>query len=89
LAIKPNLTLFAQNTQTLCSKSYFVARLKKSVKFKHLDERELPENRHQHILVNEYIELEDEKKFSKYTKRLRRVVVWDEINQQTRELTTN
>lgn len=70
-------------------KSYFVVRLKKSVKFLRLEERELPENRHQHILVDEFIELEDAKTFSKYPKKLRRVVVWDEINQQTIELITN
>jgi hypothetical protein len=70
-------------------KSFFVVRLKKSVKFRRLNERELPENRHQHILVDEYIELEDPKTFDKYPKKLRRVVVWDEINQQTIELITN
>ncbi len=70
-------------------KSYFVVRLKKSVKFLCFEERELPENRHQHILVDELIELEDTKTFSKYPKKLRRVVVWDEINQQTIELITN
>jgi len=69
--------------------SYFVIRLKKSVRFLRLEERELPENRHQHILVDEYIELEDAKTFAKYPKKLRRVVVWDEVNQQTIELITN
>lgn len=69
--------------------SYFVIRLKKSVKFKRLNERELPENRHEHILVDEYIELEEEKTRNKYPKKLRRVVIWDEVNQQTIELITN
>jgi hypothetical protein len=46
-------------------KSYFVVRLKKSVKFNRLSERELPENRHQHILVGEYITLKDAKTFDK------------------------
>ncbi len=36
--------------------SYFVVRLKKSVNFTKLEERELPEDRHGHILVDEYIE---------------------------------
>lgn len=71
------------------SKSFFVVRLKKSVKFKRQKERELPEDRHEHILVDEYIELEDEKTYKKYPKKLRRVVVWDEVNQQTIELITN
>lgn len=40
-------------------KSLFVVRLKKSVKFKRLNDRELPEDRHQHILIDEYIELSE------------------------------
>ena len=70
-------------------KSFFVVRLKKSVKFNRLDERELPEDRHQHILIDEYIELSEEKTKAKYPKKFRRVVVWDEVNQQTIELITN
>lgn len=69
--------------------SFFVVRLKKSVKFNRLNERELPENRHEHVLVDEYIELSEEKTKSKYPRKLRRVVVWDEVNQQTIELITN
>lgn len=69
--------------------SFFVVRLKKSVKFKRLNERELPGDRYQHILVDEYIELSEEKTKAKYPKKLRRVVVWDEANQQTIELITN
>jgi IS4 transposase len=69
--------------------SFFVVRLKKSVKFNRLNERELPDNRHGHILVDEYIELSVEKTKAKYPKKLRRVVVWDEVNQQTIELITN
>jgi len=70
-------------------KSYFVIRLKKSVKFNRLNELELPENRHEHILVDEYIELAEKKTKAKYPRKLRRVVVWDEVNQQTIELITN
>lgn len=70
-------------------KSYFVIRLKKSVKFNRLNERELPENRHEYILVDEYIELSEEKTKAKYPIKLRRVVVWDQINQQVIELITN
>lgn len=69
--------------------SYFVVRLKKSVKFERLKEKELPDDRHQHILVDEYIELSEEKTKDKYPKKLRRVVVWDEVNQQTIEIITN
>jgi len=69
--------------------SYFVVRLKSSIKFNRLEERPLPEQRHEHILVDEYIELSEDKTQSKYPKKLRRVVVWDEENQQTIELITN
>jgi hypothetical protein len=69
--------------------SYFVVRLKSSIKFNRLEERPLPEQRHEHILVDEYIELSEDKTKSKYPKKLRRVVVWDEENQQTLELITN
>lgn len=65
------------------AKSFFVVRLKKSVKFNRLNERELPQDRHQHILVDEYIELSEEKTKAKYPKKLRRVVVWDEVNHRT------
>jgi len=69
--------------------SYFVARLKKSIKYNKLQERELPENRYEHILIDEYIELGEEKTKAKYPKKLRRVVVYDEANRQTIELITN
>lgn len=69
--------------------SYFVVRLKKSIKFNKLEEKELPEGRHEHILVDEYIELAEEKTKTKYPKKLRRVVVWDDVNQQTIEIITN
>lgn len=70
-------------------KSFFVVRLKKSIKFKRLQEFELPENRHQHILVDEPIELLEPNTKEKYPKKLRRVVIWDEVKQQTIELITN
>ena len=68
---------------------FFVVRLETSVKFNRFNEKELPDNRHQHILVDEYIELSEEKTKTKYPKKLRRVVVWDQVNQQTIELITN
>ena len=71
------------------SGSYFVVRLKTSIKFNRLEEKSLPEQRHQHILVDEYIELSEEKTKAKYPRKLRRVVVWDEQNNQTIELITN
>jgi hypothetical protein len=72
-----------------CGGSYFVVRLKKSVKHKQIRELPLPDDRHQHVLIDEEIELTEDKTWSKYPKKLRRVVVWDEVNQQTIELITN
>ena len=71
------------------AKSYFVVRFKRNIKFHRLEEKDLPENKHEHILVDEYIELSEERTKSKYPKKLRRVVVWDENNQQTIEIITN
>lgn len=70
-------------------KSYFVIRLKKSIRYKSLGERELPDNRHGHILIDEYIELTEEKTRQKYPLKLRRVAVWDDQNKQTIEVITN
>ena len=69
--------------------SYFVIRLKKSVKYNKLEEKQLPDKRHEHILIDEYIELSEEKTNAKYPKKLRRVVVYDEVKGQTIELITN
>jgi len=68
---------------------YFVTRLKKNIKFKRLKERDLPDNRHEHILVDEYIELSEEETAQKYPKKLRRVVVFNEEKNETIELLTN
>lgn len=70
-------------------KSYFVVRLKSSIQFTRQDERELPEGRHEHILVDEYITLSQPKTRQKYPNKLRRVVVYDQENEQTIELITN
>lgn len=69
--------------------SYFVIRLKQSIKFKRGDERPLPEQRHQHVLVDEYIELSHRPTYEKYPAKLRRVVVYDPEKDQTIELITN
>ena len=55
---------------------YFVVRHKENIRFKTIKENPLPENRHQHILEDEIIELTGKQTYSKYPKRLRRVVVW-------------
>jgi hypothetical protein len=68
---------------------YFVVRHKDNIKFKTIKELELPENKHQHLLKDEIIELTGTKTKGKYPKRLRRVALWDEENQQTIEVITN
>ena len=67
---------------------FFVIRHKENLKFISVKENELPDNRHQHILKDEIIELKGKTK-EKYPKRLRRIAVWDEKNQETIELITN
>lgn len=68
---------------------YFVVRHKDNIKFKTIKERDLPQDRHQHLLKDEIIELTGIKTKEKYPKRLRRVALWDEKNQQTIEVITN
>jgi hypothetical protein len=68
---------------------YFVIRHKENIQYKVIKENDLPDNRHQHILKDEIIELRNKSSKDKYPKRLRRVVVWDDINNQVVELITN
>lgn len=68
---------------------YFVVRHKDNIKFKTIKELELPQNRHQHVLKDEIIELTGTKTKQKYQKTLRRVALWDDKNQQTIEVITN
>jgi hypothetical protein len=68
---------------------YFVIRHKNNLAFRSIEERELPQNTAQHILKDEIIELSNPTSKKKYPKRLRRVAVWDEENNQTIELITN
>ncbi len=68
---------------------FFVIRHKENIKFKSIKENPLPENKHQHLLKDEIIELIGPLSNSKYPKQLRRVAIWDEINQQVIELITN
>jgi len=49
----------------------------------------LPEKRHQHLLLDQIIELKNEASKEKYPKSLRRIVIWDEVNQQKIELITH
>jgi len=68
---------------------FFVIRHKENLQYRVVRENELPDNRHQHILKDEVIELSSNMSKAKYPKRLRRVSVWDEKNQQVIELITN
>ncbi|MDG1730330.1 MAG: IS4 family transposase [Algibacter sp.] len=68
---------------------YFVVRHKDNIKFRTLKELELPEQRHQHVLKDEIIELTGINTKEKYPTKLRRVALWDEKNQQTIEVITN
>lgn len=64
-------------------------RHKENLQFTTIKELALPENRHEHILKDEIIELTGVQSIKKYTKRLRRVSIWDEKNEQVIELITN
>lgn len=68
---------------------YFVIRHKENIQYTVIKENKLPENRHQHILKDEIIELKNKPSKGKYPKRLRRVAVWDDVNEQVIELITN
>jgi hypothetical protein len=68
---------------------YFVIRHKENIQYTVIKENQLPENRHQHILKDEIIELKNKTSKEKYPKRLRRVAVWDDVNKQVIELITN
>lgn len=68
---------------------FFVIRHKDNLKFSTINERQLPENTAQEVLIDEEIELVNPQSKAKYPGKLRRVAVWDEKNQQTVELITN
>ncbi len=68
---------------------FFVIRHKDNLAFHTVKERELPEDKAQHVLIDEEIELSNPQSKAKYPGKLRRVAVWDEENKQTIELITN
>jgi len=68
---------------------YFVVRHKENLQYTVFKENELPDKTHQHILKDEIIELKNKTSKEKYTKRLRRVALWDDKNQQVIEIITN
>ena len=68
---------------------YFVVRHKENIQYKVIKENSLPDKKHQHILKDEIIELKNKTSKQKYPKRLRRVALWDDVNQQVIEIITN
>ena len=68
---------------------FYVVRHKENIKFRSVKEKELPENRHQNLLKDEIIELTGLHSKKKYPKKLRRVAIWDEKNEQVIEVITN
>lgn len=68
---------------------YFVVRHKDNIQFTTVKENELPDNRHEHLLKDEVIELTGIESKKKYPKKLRRIAIWDEENKQVIEVITN
>jgi len=68
---------------------YFVVRHKENIQFLTVKENDLPDNRHEHVLKDEIIELTGVLSKDKYPRKLRRVAIWDEENQQVIEVITN
>ena len=68
---------------------YFVVRHKDNIQYKVIKENELSDEKHQHILKDEIIELKNNSSKEKYPKKLRRIAVWDDVNKQVIELITN
>ena len=71
------------------NKVFFVVRHKENIQFTTVKENELPENRHPHLLKDEIIELSNPTSKLKYPKHLRRIAIWDNLNEQVIELITN
>ena len=68
---------------------FFVVRHKENLQFEVMEDLELPQKKQQHVLIDQIVILKNETSKNKYPKPLRRVVIWDEKNQQTVELITN
>jgi hypothetical protein len=67
----------------------FVLLLKKSIKYKSILERELPEGSEQNILIDEEVELTEVNTHNNYPKNLRRITLFDKKNKRTLEFITN
>jgi len=70
-------------------KVQFVVRLKKNIKYKRVKELPLPENKAQHILVDELFSLDPNNSGIHYPEKLRRVVVWSDEHKSEIDIITN
>lgn len=68
---------------------FFVIRHKENLQYSSIKENTLPDERHEHILIDEVIELRGYQSKNKYPKKLRRIAIWDDENEQVIELITN
>ncbi len=66
----------------------FVLRHKENLQYRVLSDKAKPEKK-KHLLADQVIEFANKNALKNYPKRLRRVVVWDEKNNQEIELITN
>jgi hypothetical protein len=68
---------------------FFVIRHKENIQFITIKENDLPVGKQEHILKDEIIKLTGLQSKKKYSKKLRRVAIWDDENQQVIEVITN
>lgn len=68
---------------------FFVVRHKENIQYTVIKDNPLPQNKHQHLLKDEMIELKNDGSKQKYPKQLRRIAIWDDVNKQTIEVITN
>jgi hypothetical protein len=68
---------------------YFVVRHKDNIQYTVFKTNNLPENRHQHLLKDEIIELKNKLSKEKYPNKIRRIALWDDVNKQEIEVLTN
>ena len=69
--------------------AYFVVRHKNNLKYDEIKQRDVPLVRQKQIIVDEEIKLSNSLSNKKYPNNLRRLSIWDEVNEQYIELITN
>ena len=68
---------------------FYVVRSKKNLSFTTIKELELPEDKYQHLLKDEIVEIANEYTQKKYPEKFRRIALWDDKNQEVVEMITN